>query len=283
MAAQLYSQGDAIACYARMRGALELYGELPDALTATQQQTLAEQQARERLIQQRILQAPQARQVVVPREVVEQAISTLAERFDNADTFADTLAHNGLDRHGLYLALEHELRVEAALEQILAEESRISDTELEIYYLQHLERFTLPETRTARQILITLNDDYAENTREQAHARLSALSAQIHSEADFRRLAERHSECPSAMHEGRLGRIKPGQLFPALEKVLFALEEGALSAITESPVGLHLLWCEAIHPAETLPFTQVRDKLRDHLEQNARKRHLKRWLQQAAL
>ena len=281
MAMPLLSQGSAIERYARMRGALELFGALPDGLSAAQQQALAEQQARERVIQQRILQASQARQVVVPAEVIEQAITTLAQRFEDAEAFADTLAHNGLDRHGLYLALEHELRVEAALEQILAEHSHISDTELEIYYLQHLERFTLPETRSARQILITLNDDYAENTRAQVEQRLAELVSQIGTIKDFAHLAARHSECPTAMHEGVLGRVKPGQLFPSLDMALFTLAEGEMSGIIESPLGLHLLWCEQIHPAETLPFQQVSDKLRDHLEQTARKRYLKRWLQQS--
>ncbi len=280
MAAQLHSQGNAIERYAHMRGALELYGVLPDGLSAAQQQALAEQQARERVIQQRILQAPQARQVVVPAAVIEQAITTLAQRFEGGDAFADTLAHNGLDRHGLYLALEHELRVEAALEQILADQCRIGDTELEIYYLQHLESFALPETRSARQILITLNDDYAENSRAQVEQRLAELMSTIDNIKDFAQQAARYSECPTAMHEGVLGRIKPGQLFPALDKALFALAEGEMSHIVESPLGLHLLWCEQIHPAETLPFRQVSDKLRDHLEQKARKRFLKRWLQQ---
>lgn len=280
MAAQLYSERDAIECYARMRGALELFGELPDQLDPVQQQELTRQQARERAIQQRIMQAPEASRVVVPAEVIEQSIATLAARFDSRDDFQHTLEQNGLDMQGLHVALHHELLVDTVLEQILAEQCRISDTEVEIYYLQHIDRFSLPETRIARQILITLNDDYAENTRVQAQARMASLLEQIHSEADFRRLAMRHSECPSAMHEGLLGRIKPGQLFPELERALYALPEGGLSSITESPVGLHLLWCETIHAGGTLPFEQVREKLRERLEERCRKQYLADWLRQ---
>lgn len=280
MAAQLYSERDAIECYARMRGALELFGELPDQLDPVQQQELTRQQARERAIQQRIMQAPEASRVVVPAEVIEQSIATLAARFDSRDDFQHTLEQNGLDMQGLHVALHHELLVDTVLEQILAEQCRISDTEVEIYYLQHIDRFSLPETRIARQILITLNDDYAENTRVQAQARMTSLLEQIHSEADFRRLAIRHSECPSAMHEGLLGRIKPGQLFPELERALYALPEGGLSSITESPVGLHLLWCETIHSGGTLPFEQVREKLRERLEERCRKQYLADWLRQ---
>lgn len=266
--------------YARLRVALALFGTPPSELNATQAQQLQQQLRREQVIQQQILKAPQAMACTVPESVLEQAFGELKNRFEDEEGFLATLQHNDLDPAALREALFYELRVEAVLEALLAAECRIGDTELEIYYLQHLENFTLPETRSARQILITLNDDYAENSREQVEQRLREMMARIETITDFGHQAARHSECPTAMQEGVLGRVKPGQLFPSLEKALFALAEGEMSDIVESPLGMHLLWCEQIHPAETLPFRQVSDKLRDHLEQKARKRYLKRWLQQ---
>lgn len=280
MAARPIAQHDPISRYARLRSALELFGELPDALDAKRQQELSRQQHREYQIQQRILASPQAHRVHVPAEVVEQAVQTLSARFDDHDAFRRALEHSGLDTQGLYHAIEHELRVETALEHILASSCQISAVEVEIYYLQHQERFSLPETRTARQILITINEDYVENTREHAHRHLRRIADEISCLDDFARQAERYSECPSAMQQGVLGRVRPGMLFPSLEKALFALPSGQMSAVVESPLGLHLLWCESIHPAENIPFESVREKLHEHLEQRARKRYLKSWLQQ---
>ncbi len=176
--------------------------------------------------------------------------------------------------------MHYELKVEAVLEKILADKAAVSDTDVEIYYLQHPEKFQLPETRTARHILITINDEYEENRRDRAMQRITALQNRLlDREAEFTALAQRHSECPTAMQEGLLGRVKPEQLYPQLDKTLFQMEEGALSGVVESPVGLHLLLCERIHPAEYRHFEQVKEKLREHLEKKKRKHILNEWLQ----
>jgi len=269
--------------YAKLRVALELFQRPPASLNSDEYRQLLYQVNRELAIAQRVLEMPGASEVVVPDSVVTQAVDELASRYEREQDFIEALQANDLDREGLFHALKRELRVEAAMEKVLAPKAVVSDAEVEIYYYQHLERFELPETRTARHILITLNEDYAENSREQVLQRMNVLQSQLTEEGEsFVELAQRHSECPTAMHEGLLGRIKPGQLYPELDSALFQMEEGELSAVLESPVGMHLLVCETIHPAERLPFAQVSDKLRERLEMKKRKRLLQEWLQQGA-
>lgn len=268
--------------YAMLRVALELFHTPPASLGEEEYQHVLHQVNRELAIGKRVLQAREAADVIVPETVVEQAIAALRTRFDSETEFLQELAANRLDRDTLYRALHYELRVEAVLERILAERASVSDAEVEIYYLQHLDKFELPETRTARHILLTINEEYAENSREQATRRIAALQHDLlQNDVSFSELAQRHSECPTAMQEGLLGRIKPGQLYPELDQQLFDMEEGELSEIIESPVGLHLLLCERIHPAERRRFGEVREKLLEHLEAKKRKKLLREWLYEA--
>jgi peptidyl-prolyl cis-trans isomerase C len=267
--------------YAKLRVSLEQFQRPPEALSADEYRQLLQRVNRELAIAKKVLQSKEARDVVVPESVVNQAVAELASRYESAEQFEQALQANDLDRAALFQALEHELRVEATMEKVLAQKAAVSDAEVEIYYFQHLQRFELPETRTARHILITLNDDYAENSREQVLQRMNAMRTELIKDGEsFAEMAQRHSECPTAMHEGLLGRIKPGQLYPELDSVLFRMEEGGLSTVLESPVGMHLLLCETIHPAERLPFEQVKEKLREHLEMKKRKCLLQDWLQQ---
>lgn len=257
--------------YAMLRTSLEMFHQPPADLDEEQTQKLQQQVNSQLAIGKRLLEGKQASQVVVPDETVEQAYKSLQSEYDNDEAFDNTLAYNGLDRTLLREALHYELTVEAALESLLSDEAMVSDEEVEIYYLQHPQRFRLPETRTVSHILITINDDYAENTREQARKRISELHKECAGDgARLKVLAQRHSECPSAMQEGVIGRVKPGQLYPQLDQALFAMEEGALSEVLESEVGLHILYCENIHHAETLPFEQVSEKIRSWLEQKRR-------------
>jgi peptidyl-prolyl cis-trans isomerase SurA len=60
--------------------------------------------------------------------------------------------------------------------------------------------------------------------------------------ADFARLAKEYSDDPgSASEGGDLGFVKRGIFFPEFEAAAFALEEGELSDVVESPVGLHII------------------------------------------
>lgn len=57
------------------------------------------------------------------------------------------------------------------------------------------------------QILITVNDEYAENTRENALKRIHDIYSKARSKS-FAKLAQRHSECPSAMNQGIWAGVK---------------------------------------------------------------------------
>ncbi len=264
--------------YAMLRVANELFGKSPASLSADERDKVQQQVNRELAIGKQVLVAKETVEILVPESVVIQAIDSLEMRYDSEEDFLQVLEDNGLDRNRLYQALYYELRVEAALERIIAERALVSDAEAEIYYLQHLDKFELPETRTARHILITINDEYDENRRERAIQRMSELRDLLRQgTGEFATLAVRYSECPTALQEGLLGRIKPGQLYPELDDYLFAMAEGKLSDIIESPVGLHILLCEQIHAAERRSFDEVKDKLREHLEAKKRKRLLREW------
>lgn len=269
--------------YAIMRLSLEMFDCMQTELNDDQRQQVLQRVNREMAIGQRVLSSTESVGVSVPEPVVEQAVSSLRDRFDSEERFIQALEQNNLDLAGLRKALEYELKVEAALERVLGHQGAVSDDEVEIYYYQHLERFELPETRTARHILITINEEYPENSREQVQLRITQIESELREgKGSFNELAERHSECPTAMHDGLLGRVKQGQLFPELDTKLFSMQEGEISSPVETEVGMHLLLCETVHAAGRIPFDEVREKLKQHLEQRKRKRLLNEWLQQAA-
>ena len=59
----------------------------------------------------------------------------------------------------------------------------------------------------------------------------------------FAILADEHSECPSGDQGGDLGWVSPGQIYPEFDTPAFALNPGELSAIVETPSGLHTILC----------------------------------------
>ncbi len=271
--------------YHLLRAATERFQRNVAALTP-EQHAEADRQARQTLaLEELVLSADEAQDVLIPEEQVQGALQEVAARYHNEDEFDTDLARNGLDAAGLRVALRRELIFDAVMQRVAAGHVPIAETDERLFYELHRDRFTAPEQRTARHILITINDDYSENTRAAARARLEAIADKLSADAGsgdaiqrFARQARRHSECPSALEDGKLGTLAPGHLYPAVDAALFALDEGTLSDIIESPVGFHLVLCERIQPARALAFNQVRGRIHSALEQRRRRDAQRSWI-----
>lgn len=269
------------AAYLVLKAAQKLFGKAPYALQQSEKaqvQKLAEHQHN---LQSRVLVTAEARDVVVPKASLDAAMAEIRGRYKSNDEFVEDLARNDLDQDGFEAAMERELKVEAILEKVGTRAARVSDVDVELYYLYHPDQFRRPETRTARHILLTINQDYAENTREKSFERISAIAARLAKEPDrFEEQAMKHSECPTALQGGVLGDLPRGKLYPELEEVLFAMAENSISGVVESPLGFHILRCDAITPAQVLSQQQAREHIRRLLEQKRRRICQKAWVKQ---
>ena len=241
-----------------------------------QVETLARRQHR---LESLVLSAPEARDVVVPGATLETAYAEIRGRYPDEADFLNDLADNGLDPASLLESLGRELKVDAVLDKEGSRAARVSDIDVELYYHYHPEQFTRPETRRARHILVTINEDMPENTRTRARERIDAIAARLAKDPGrFEEQALKHSECPTAMNGGLLGDARRGQLYPELDALLFTLEAGETGPVTESPMGFHILLCEHIQPAGPVPLHQVKAKIREMLESRRRQTCQKVWL-----
>lgn len=245
-----------------------------------EQRARVEREARaSQSLEARVLASVEARDVQIADNAIAAALAEVRARYADADAFAEDLALNGLDEERLCQALGRELRFDAVMRRIGARAPAVAEEDIAAFHAAHPERFSRPERREARHLLITINADYAENRRERALARIERLAAEL-SEAPehFAELAQQQSECPTALEGGRLGLVVRGQLYPALDAALFALEAGAVSGVLESELGFHLLRCERIEPARTLSLDETRERIRDWLESQRQRAFQRDWI-----
>ncbi|HTY98224.1 MAG TPA: nitrogen fixation protein NifM, partial [Rhodocyclaceae bacterium] len=265
--------------YLTLKLARELFQVSPESLAPEQRQRVDEVAGRQREIERRILGSREAAGVVLPAEAADRALRDIRARYPSDDEYAADLAKAGLSEAQLRAAVERDQKVEAVLEQVAGRAVPVSDTDVEIFYLVHRERFRRPETRSLRHILLTVNDAVAGSERASARRRLEEIRARLLKSPDgFADEALKASECPTAVNGGLLGTVKRGQLFPELEPAAFALGPGQLSAIVESPMGFHVLHCVAAEEACDLPLSAVRQKIRGHLQEGRRRAAQKAWI-----
>ncbi len=231
-------------------------------------------------IEEAVLSSDEAAKVTVPQEQVDDALEEIRQRYQEHDDFVDELNRSGFNEDFLYQALARELHVNAVLDYVSFDCPEVSDTDIDIYYYLNIAKFFHPEIRTARHILVTVNDDNSENLRETSFRKISQIAARIQKKPErFEEQALKHSECPTSLQGGLLGKIKRDVLYPEIEKVLFDLKVGELSPVVESPLGFHLVRCDEIQEEGTLPLSEVMPGLRAFLENRNRKQKQRQWLE----
>jgi peptidyl-prolyl cis-trans isomerase C len=265
--------------YHLLRGALEKFQKSIPELNNSQYQQAKIIADKTFALESIVLSTPEARDVLIPDSELNAAIQEVVGRYSDYEGFVLDLKNNGLDENILRSALYRELLFDAVMGSITAKAPQVSDIDIQIFYQSHKDRFTKPEKRKARHILITINPDFADNDQSSAYTRINAISEKLRkSPSRFEQLAKKYSECPTAMDGGMLGELVPGTLYPELDAELFAMDEGDISGVIESEMGYHILLCEKITKPITVPLSRAKPRIERILQERQRKACQKAWL-----
>ena len=140
--------------------------------------------------------------------------------------------------------------VELDLEALPKAEVPSQDVLRAIYDAERETRFSTPEERLARHILIKFGAD-----KSAAREQTEALKKQLDDGADFAKLAAEHSTDPGSKNDGgSLGWVRRGQMVDSFEQALFDLKEGEVSGVVESEFGFHLIKLEELKDSQVQAF-----------------------------
>jgi len=267
------------AIYALFKLAWSQYGKAPEALSPAEAREAAARVAHQLNIESAILHSDENQGIVVPPGQVEAAVREIRQRFQNEQTFLQALEQAELDLTLLRDGLTRELQVEAVLDRVSADQVQVSNADAELFYYLHPERFRVSEKREVRHILITVNDDFAENSEAHALKRIQTIRERVVKKPErFAEQAQKHSECPTALHGGLIGSVERGKLFVQLDEVLFGMASGEISEPVRSELGFHLLYCGEIQPPRQVPLEEILPRLRQSLEDRQRAQFQRQWI-----
>ncbi|MFA5343190.1 MAG: peptidylprolyl isomerase [Kiritimatiellia bacterium] len=139
-----------------------------------------------------------------------------------------------------------------------------TDKDLKDFYDKNKSRlYEMPETVRARHILIAVNatDDAAKKAVKKEKA--EALRKQLIDSkgANFEKLAQDNSDCPSKAMGGDLGEFRKGQMVPAFEVVAFGLKTNEISAVVETDFGYHVIQMTEHNLPRTVAFDEVKSQI----------------------
>ncbi|WP_175413661.1 nitrogen fixation protein NifM [Brenneria rubrifaciens] len=265
--------------YSRLKLALSLHQCLPWQQTAEQRDRFANQLARQWKLELAIREQAEQQRIRPDENGIMHAQYALRAFFDDESSWRAALQQAGIDDAGLLQALAHEATLTAVLDAVADEAPPVSEAEVETWYQRNAYRFQQPEKRLVHHLLLVIDEARADSAREAVADRMATLQRRLlMNPCRFPRLAARFSECPTALEGGRLGWIKRGLLYPELDAVLFSMETDTFSPIVETTMGLHILWCEAIRPAQAAPKAQALMQIREQWQEARRQRYQRHWL-----
>lgn len=165
---------------------------------------------------------------------------------------------------------------EALIREVLSREveAKLADRDARLrFYEANQDRFRAPDLYDAAHILFTpdRNADDAGAALHEAHVRAEEVLRRLADAPQaFADIARDVSDCPSGKAGGHLGQMQTGDLDPAVEAALAALEPGETSpAPVRSRYGWHILRLDRRIEGAVLPFAHVEEAIRLHLDSRA--------------
>lgn len=255
------------------------YQSTPESLTAQQFIKLEQQAKAAQKIIRLVLTTEEANNEQVKAQEVQFLIDQLHQQFDDQESYALSLKQQGLTELSLQEAIYQDLICEKTLETQSINYPKVTEEEAMLYYQKNRSRFIKPERRKASHILITINDQFAENKRQHARAKIEKLKHRLqHHIKDFENLALQHSECPTSLNKGLIGEVTQGQLYPQLDAVLFTMPVKSISSVIETEIGFHLLLCHEIYVEDEMEMQDALKAISAQLNLHRQKKYQKKWL-----
>jgi len=231
----------------------------PDRINAMRRETI------DLLINQELLwQAAQKQGIVATPEEVSRALDDMQTQFHTEEAFLSRLAIEGYNRESYRAHLKRLVSARKYLDTLSAEVA-VSDTEVHTFYTENPDKFRLPEQVRARHILLKLNPGDDEQVKQAVREKMAGILAEAGNGGDFAALARQYSEDANATQGGNLGFFARGEMVKPFEEAAFGLQPGELSAIVETPFGLHLIKLEDRRPARIVSEDQARWQIQAYL------------------
>jgi peptidyl-prolyl cis-trans isomerase C len=216
--------------------------------------------------QELVAQAAREQGVSVDPARVDAAVDELREVFEAPEDFARRLETEGYTAESYRVHVERMMAAASYLDGIRAGVVEVTGAELETYYRENERRLTLPEQARVRHILLTWKPLGTRDDRGAVREQMAPILEQARGGADFAELARAHSEdSATAANGGDTGFFHRGQMVPTFEEAAFALREGEVSDLVETPFGVHIIRLEERKEARLLPLEEIREELRDHV------------------
>ena len=201
-------------------------------------------------VSDRIISAGKGAVTADPNADEAKARSDALEREIDLRIMAQKARAIGLDNDPLYKRRIGEfsktLLTNMHRKRIVDESIQPTDEQIDVYYAENRARFVVPESRRVQMVVVKTRQEADDLKAKIDEGKLTMYQAA----RDFSIAAKAKQDL------GEVGWVNRGETVPALDKVIFDLGPGVVSAPVETPAGWHLVTVQDTRDAK---FTDIGD------------------------
>ena len=214
-----------------------------------------------------LYQESQKMKITVDSNAVADQMATIKQRFQSPAEFEAAIKELNVSETDIQSQISRDLAIRELIDKQVTQKVVVTEEETKAYYDANPDQFKQPEQVKARHILIKVDPNASETQKAEARQEIKEIQQKLQNGDDFAGLAKEYSQGPSNVKGGDLGFFRRGQMVKPFEDAAFALKPNEISDIVETQFGYHLIKVEEKKPETTLVFTDIKDRLNQHLKE----------------
>lgn len=207
--------------------------------------------------------------VKISEKEVNKRLKQLKSSFfkGDKDAYKKELKKQGLSEKEVKDNIRQQVLSEKLFEKV-TKNVKVSDEKAEKYYKENTAQYKQPESRDVAHILVEKKAD-----ADKIYAQVKGGDEKV-----FEKIAKKQSKDPSSAQNGGKLTVSKGQTVPEFDKLAFSLKEGEISKPVKTQFGFHIITARgAIKPASQQKFKEVKDQIKQTLEQEQRSKRMQDW------
>lgn len=204
--------------------------------------------------------------LVVKAEDLEKQVQAVQKSYPDDSSFQQAIVDQGMTFKGWRDRLQNTMLQKAVIKKVVESAAPVSEAEIQSYYNEHKQEFSLPESAQIRQILVATEAD------------AKMIEAELKKGRRMSDLAKKYSTSPEASEGGDVGWIEKG-LSDVFESA-FRMKQGQRSPIFKSAFGYHIFEVTGRKPSRMKSFAEAKTQIKSILIEKREQSLYLAWLEE---
>ncbi|MCL2183995.1 MAG: peptidylprolyl isomerase [Chitinispirillia bacterium] len=212
--------------------------------------------------------------------VVNIMASRFISQFPSREDFEAQLAAIGESEASIRKGMAEEILLDSLIRTVSAGAPPVDSAAIRSRYEANKGRYVVPARVRASQIVFALQPTASDSLVREVMLRANEVRAKALAGEDFEKLAAAYSSLPK---DSDMGWFAQGELVPDLERTLFAMKAGEVSAPVPSGRGIHIFKKTGEEEPRPMSFEEARAGISASLEINGQAEIARRYIDSLTL